>query len=82
MSWLDPYTLTVLGLIGTWILVLGTLFLMYWQTRQNQILNSAKAVLTLRERFDSDRTGTREGGFAGVSMELHKFLRALPCIPL
>ncbi len=55
MSWLDPYTLTVLGLIGTWILVLGTLFLMYWQTRQNQILNSANAVLTLRERFDSDR---------------------------
>ena len=55
MNWLDPYTLTVLGLIGTWILVLGTLFLMYWQTRQNQILNSANAVLTLRERFDSDR---------------------------
>jgi hypothetical protein len=55
MSWLDPYTLAILGLIGTWILVLGTLVLMYWQTRQNQILNSSNSVLTLRERFDSDR---------------------------
>lgn len=34
---------------------MGTLALMYWQTRQNQVLNSANSVLTLRERFDSDR---------------------------
>ena len=40
---------------GTWALVIGTLFLMYWQTRQNQQLNSANAVMTLRERFDSPR---------------------------
>lgn len=38
---------------GTWILVVGTLILMYWQTRQNQRLNSGNAILTLRERFDS-----------------------------
>lgn len=48
-------TLALLGLIGTWALVVGTLGLMYWQTRQNQVLNSANAVMTLRERFDSDR---------------------------
>ena len=37
---------------GTWILVVGTLILMYWQTIQNQRLNSGNAILTLRERFD------------------------------
>ncbi|MDE1822188.1 MAG: hypothetical protein KGJ23_02665 [Euryarchaeota archaeon] len=52
---IDAYTLALLGLIGTWILVIGTLAIMYWQTRQNRVLNSANAVMTLRERFDSDR---------------------------
>jgi hypothetical protein len=47
---LDAVTLTALG---TWALVVGTLFLMYWQTRQAQRLNSANAILTLRERFAS-----------------------------
>jgi hypothetical protein len=51
----DPVTLAILGLIGTWILVVGTLILMWWQTRQAQVLNSSNAVLALRERFDSDR---------------------------
>lgn len=55
MTWLDPDTETFLALVGTWILAIGTLVLLYWQTRQNQLLNSANAVLTLRERFDSDR---------------------------
>ncbi len=41
--------------LGTWALVIGTLALMYWQTRQTQELNSANAILTLRERFDSPR---------------------------
>ncbi len=49
---LDPATLTALG---TWALVVGTLVLMYWQTRQTQELNSANAILTLRERFDAPR---------------------------
>jgi hypothetical protein len=41
--------------LGTWALVVGTLVLMYWQTRQNQRLNSANAVMALRERFDAPR---------------------------
>ncbi|HYK92526.1 MAG TPA: hypothetical protein VEY07_00590 [Thermoplasmata archaeon] len=41
--------------LGTWALVIGTLVLMYWQTRQTQELNSANSILTLRERFDSPR---------------------------
>lgn len=55
LAQIDPYTLTLLGLLGTWALVIGTLALIYWQTRQSQVLNSANAVITLRERFDSDR---------------------------
>ena len=49
---LDVATWTALG---TWALVIGTLILMYWQTRQAQELNSANSILTLRERFDSPR---------------------------
>jgi len=41
--------------LGTWALVVGTLILMYWQTHQAGRLNSANAVITLRERFDSTR---------------------------
>lgn len=43
------------SLVGTWILVVGTLVLMYWQTRTSQHLNSANAVMALRERFDGGR---------------------------
>jgi hypothetical protein len=46
----DEVTLT---LIGTWILVIGTLFFMFWQTRQAHLLNSANAVLELRSQFES-----------------------------
>ena len=49
---LDLATWTALG---TWALVIGTIVLMYWQTRKTQELNSANAVITLRERFDSSR---------------------------
>ena len=45
--------IAVLTFIGTWTLVIGTIVLMWWQTRQNRILNSANAVMTLRERFSS-----------------------------
>ena len=51
----DWFSVAILSLVGTWILVIGTLFLMYWQTRQNQHLNSANAVMALRERFDGSR---------------------------
>jgi hypothetical protein len=46
----DPLTLTALG---TWVLVIGTLALMYWQNKQARELNSASSVMALRERFDS-----------------------------
>ncbi|HEV2166806.1 MAG TPA: hypothetical protein VGS23_07540 [Thermoplasmata archaeon] len=39
--------------IGTWTLVIGTIVLMWWQTRVTRILNSANAVMTLRERFSA-----------------------------
>ncbi len=44
--------LTFWGFVGTWVLVVGTIALMWWQTRQSWILNSANAVMTLRERFN------------------------------
>lgn len=51
----DWLSIALWGLIGTWLLVIGTLALMYWQTRTNQHLNSANAVMALRERFDGAR---------------------------
>ncbi len=50
---MDWFNIAVWSLVGTWILVVGTLLLMYWQTRTSQRLNSANAVMALRERFDS-----------------------------
>jgi hypothetical protein len=52
---MDWFSIAIWSLVGTWVLVIGTLGLMYWQTRQNQHLNSANAVMNLRERFDSAR---------------------------
>ncbi len=46
----DPLTLTALG---TWVLVVGTLVLMYWQNQQTRELNSASSIMMLRERFDA-----------------------------
>jgi len=51
----DWFNIAIWSLAGTWALVVGTLFLMYWQTRQTQHLNSANAVMALRERFDGGR---------------------------
>ncbi len=51
----DWFSLAIWSLAGTWALVVGTLILMYWQTRSAQHLNSANAVMTLRERFDGSR---------------------------
>jgi len=55
MSDIDWSNIAVWSLVGTWVLVVGTLILMYWQTLQAQKLNSANAVMNLRERFDSPR---------------------------
>ena len=49
----DWFNIAIWSLVGTWVLVVGTLLLMYWQTRTSQKLNSANAVMALRERFDS-----------------------------
>src|SRR5208282_1446882 len=54
-SVIDWFNIAIWSLVGTWVLVLGTLLLMYWQTLQAQKLNSANAVMNLRERFDSPR---------------------------
>ena len=51
----DFFDIAIWSLVGTWILVIGTVWLMYWQTRTSQRLNSANAVLALRERFDGTR---------------------------
>jgi hypothetical protein len=52
---IDWFNIAIWSLVGTWVLVLGTLLLMYWQTLQAQKLNSANAVMNLRERFDGQR---------------------------
>jgi len=41
--------------IGTWVLVVGTLAFAYWQLRQAQRLHSATTLLDLRERYYSAR---------------------------
>jgi len=51
----DWFNIAIWSLVGTWALVVGTLLLMLWQTLQTQKLNSANAVMDLRERFDSPR---------------------------
>ena len=38
---------------AAWAVAIGTVALLWWQTRVTQHLNSANAVLSLRERFDS-----------------------------
>ncbi len=49
----DLTNLAIWGLVGTWLLVIGTLILMWWQTRSARHLNSANAILEMRDRFDS-----------------------------
>lgn len=52
---LDLDSLAIIASIGTAIAVVGTLVISYWQLRLGQRLNSANAVISLRERFDGDR---------------------------
>ncbi len=42
-------------ILGTWVLVVGTLAFAYWQLRQNQRLHSTSTLLDLRERFYGSR---------------------------
>jgi len=42
-------------ILGTWVLVIGTLAFAYWQLRQNQRLHSTSTLLELRERFYNPR---------------------------
>jgi hypothetical protein len=42
-------------ILGTWVLVVGTLAFAYWQLRQAQRLHSSTTLLDLRERFYSPR---------------------------
>jgi len=42
-------------ILGTWVLVVGTLSFAYWQLRQAQRLHSATTLLELREGFYSPR---------------------------
>lgn len=53
MTSIDPVTLA--ALVGTWVLVVGTLAFAYWQLRQTQRLHSASTLLDLRERFFGPR---------------------------
>jgi hypothetical protein len=46
-------SLVTITAAATWALAIGTVLLLWWQVRVSQRLNSANAVLTLRERFDS-----------------------------
>lgn len=61
---IDWYNLAVWGLIGTWALVVGTLILMWWQTRSARHLNSANAVMEMRDRFDSREMRRARAQFA------------------
>ncbi|MCI4330754.1 MAG: DUF4760 domain-containing protein [Thermoplasmata archaeon] len=49
------FDITTLTAGASWALAIGTLLILYWQTRQAQRLNSANAVLELRQQFDSPR---------------------------
>ena len=41
--------------LGTWVLIVGTLITVYWQARQQRRINSANMVMSLHDRFQSER---------------------------
>ena len=49
---IDATTITA---IATWAVAIGTIGVLWWQTIVAQRLNSANAVMALRERFDAPR---------------------------
>jgi hypothetical protein len=48
-----PDLATWATVVGTWVLIVGTLSFAYWQMRQTQRINSAQTILDLRNRFDA-----------------------------
>lgn len=48
-------SVAILTAFSTWVLAVGTLLILLWQTRQTQVLNGANAVMNLRDKFDSSR---------------------------
>lgn len=44
---------TSLTAAATWAIAIGTILILWWQTHVSQRLNSANAVMALRERFDA-----------------------------
>jgi hypothetical protein len=52
---IDWPSVAIVTAFSTWVLAVGTLLILLWQTRQTQVLNSANAVMNLRDRFDSTR---------------------------
>lgn len=47
--------LTTITALATWAVAIGTIVLLWWQTHVAQRVNSANAVMDLRERFDAPR---------------------------
>lgn len=54
---------------AAWAVAIGTVALLWWQTRVTQHLNSANAVLQLRERFDSPAYRRRRKNLAKRLLE-------------
>ncbi|MGA8542328.1 MAG: hypothetical protein WB947_02120 [Thermoplasmata archaeon] len=52
---IDWPSVAILTAFSTWVLAVGTLLILLWQTRQTQVLNSANAVMNLRDKFDATR---------------------------
>ncbi|HTZ61613.1 MAG TPA: hypothetical protein VMC82_03095 [Thermoplasmata archaeon] len=52
---LDLPSVAIITAYSTWALAVGTLIILFWQTFQAQVLNSANAVMNLRDKFDSTR---------------------------
>jgi hypothetical protein len=52
---IDWPSVAVVTALSTWALATGTLLFLWLQTRQAAVLNSANAVMTLRDKFDSTR---------------------------
>ena len=46
---------TTIAALATWAVAIGTILVLWWQTRVAQKLGSANAVMDLRERFDAPR---------------------------
>lgn len=46
---------TLLALVATWVVVVGILAVWVWQSRQSRRIESARALLELRDRFDGPK---------------------------